>query len=292
MAESDPAWTWPEDRWRGAVEALRAGRSLKPKKWKGGARAIMALGFDCSHESAALADGTADAGRLAQGHYASRQGLPRILRLLKAHGASATFFFPAVSAMISPDDVKQIAAAGHEIAASSWIGEDLGSLEPETAQGLLAGCRDTLEQISGVRPRGFRATGGRLTPVLARLLRDNGFAWDASLGADDDPHELLAGGEATGLIEIPYDRARDDATYFGTEATAAPEAAFDIFRREMEVAYEEGGVFALTLHPDLIGRRSRVWILEELLKIARTLPGMRFSTHGDLAAACGAKAAG
>lgn len=292
MVESDPAWSWPEDRWRGAVETLRAGRSLKPKKWKGGARAIMALGFDCTHEAAALADGGADIARLAQGQYASRQGLPRILRLLKAHGVQATFFFPAVSAMIAPDDVRQIAGAGHEIAACSWIGEDLGRLDAETAQGLLAGCRDTLEQIAGARPRGFRAASGQLTPALARLLRDNGFAWDASLGADDDPHELLAGGEATGLVELPYDRTRDDATYFGADAAAAPETAFDIFRREMEVAYEEGGVFALTLHPDLIGRRSRIWILEELLKIARTLPGMRFSTHGELAGACGAKAAG
>ncbi|MCA0422301.1 MAG: polysaccharide deacetylase family protein [Proteobacteria bacterium] len=291
MAESEPAWSWPEEKWQSAVAGLRAGRSLKPKKWKGGARALMALGFDCTHEVAALTDGAPTSVRLAEGQYASRQGLPRILRLLKAHGAQATFFYPAVSAMMTPEDVKLVAGAGHEVAACSWIGEDLGLLDHDTAQGLLAGCCDTLERITGARPRGFRATGGALTPALARQLRDNGFIWDASLGADDDPHELLADGEPLGLVEIPHGRTCDDLAYFAAGQPGAPETVFDIFRREMEMAYEEGGVFTLTLHPDLIGKRSRIWILEELLKIARTLPGMRFSTHGELAAACGARGA-
>ncbi len=31
-------WQWPEERWRGAVNKVRAGRSLKPATWKDGAR--------------------------------------------------------------------------------------------------------------------------------------------------------------------------------------------------------------------------------------------------------------
>lgn len=292
MSDDDPVWSWPEERWRGTIDALRTGRSLKPRKWKGGARAVMALAVDCSFECRVLAGGGTAAADLARAAFGSRQGLPRLLRLLKAYGKTATFFYPAVSAMIAPEDVKQIAAGGHEIAVTGWIGEASGALDAETARALIAGGRETLERLGGARPKGFRAVGHSMTGSLAETLRDLGFSWDASLGGDDDPTELLASGQPLGLVEIPYDRARDDATYFDQPLPAAPEAVFDIFRREMEVAYEEGGLFTLTLHPELIGHRSRLWIVEELLRIARTLPGLRFATHGEVAQWCGARNAG
>ena len=31
-------WQWPEEVWRGKVEQVRAGRNLKPARWKNGAR--------------------------------------------------------------------------------------------------------------------------------------------------------------------------------------------------------------------------------------------------------------
>ena len=35
-------WQWPEERWRSIVEKVRAGRSLKPAQWPGGARVAVA----------------------------------------------------------------------------------------------------------------------------------------------------------------------------------------------------------------------------------------------------------
>ena len=39
-------WQWDEAQWRGIVDHVRAGRALKPKAWKGGARCAIALSFD------------------------------------------------------------------------------------------------------------------------------------------------------------------------------------------------------------------------------------------------------
>jgi len=63
----DPSYAWPESRWRGAVEKVRAGRSLKPKEWKNGARACVALSFDPDHETGTLREGSTSVGRLSQG---------------------------------------------------------------------------------------------------------------------------------------------------------------------------------------------------------------------------------
>jgi len=42
---------WTEDNWRSLVNTVRAGRSLTPATWPGGARCALALSFDCDHET-------------------------------------------------------------------------------------------------------------------------------------------------------------------------------------------------------------------------------------------------
>jgi peptidoglycan-N-acetylglucosamine deacetylase len=57
---------------------------------------------------------------------------------------------------------------------------------------------------------------------------------------------------------------------------------FDIFRRELEAAHAEGGIFQLTMHPHISGYRSRVWILEEIIRYAKQLGNVWFATHADV----------
>ena len=39
-------YEWPEETWRAIVGKVRAGRSLKPDGWPGGAQCAVALSFD------------------------------------------------------------------------------------------------------------------------------------------------------------------------------------------------------------------------------------------------------
>src|SRR3954466_2134110 len=97
-------WQWPDAHWRELVEQVRAGRSLKPKAWKDGARCAVALSFDSDHETNELRDGGSSIGRLSWGQYGNRMGVPRILETLKAADVPATFFVPAVAALLHPDE--------------------------------------------------------------------------------------------------------------------------------------------------------------------------------------------
>ena len=65
-------------------------------------------------------------------------------------------------------------------------------------------------------------------------------------------------------------------------APMPPAAVFEIFRREFDAAYDEGGLFQLTMHPHVIGYRSRIWILEELIRHARQRGGVWFATHAEV----------
>ncbi|MCP4616932.1 MAG: polysaccharide deacetylase family protein, partial [Bradyrhizobium sp.] len=120
---SDHPWQWNEATWRGKVEAVRAGRSLKPETWPGGARCAVALSFDSDHETNELRDGATSVARLSWGEYGTRQGVPRIRKVLDRFGVKASFFVPAVAALLHPEEQASLAAEGHEIGLHGWIHE-------------------------------------------------------------------------------------------------------------------------------------------------------------------------
>ncbi len=281
--ESEP-WTWDEPHWRGLVDQVRAGRNLLPAKWPEGASVAVALSFDSDHETNELRDGGKSVGRLSWGQYGTRKGVPRILDVLSKHDISATFFVPAVSALLHPDEQRRIIDLGHEIGIHGWIHELNSVLPYETEKDLMFRSAETLEKITGVRPVGLRTPSWDFSPNTLRIERELELLYDSSLFADDDPYELLENGEATGIVELPVEWIRDDAVYFNmVRPYTPPTAVYDIFRREFDGARQENGLFLLTMHPHVIGYRSRIWILEELIQHMKSTGDVWFATHADIA---------
>lgn len=287
--DDDLPWAWPEPRWRERVGRVRAGRSLKPATWPGGARCAVAISFDSDHETNELRDGGRSIGRLSQGEYGARRGVPRILEALDRHGVPATFFVPAVAGLLHPNEPRACAERGHEIALHGWIHELNGTLPEAAERELMLRAADTLESLCGTRPVGLRTPSWDYSPNTLALIREMGLLYDSSLMADDDPYELLADGEPTGVVELPVEWIRDDAVYFNMNRFQAlrpytpPEAVLSIFLREFERAHEEGGLFLLTMHPHVIGYRSRIFILEEVLARVSGRADVWCATHADIA---------
>ena len=282
-------WQWPEEQWRSRVNHVRAGRSLRPTSWPGGKRCAVALSFDSDHDTNELRDGGKSIGRMSWGQYGSRVGVPRILELLKRTQIPAPFFVPAVSALLYPDEQRRVIAEGHEIGLHGWIHEVNSTLSENDERDLHLRSCDTLTQITGVRPVGMRTPSWDFSPATLKIQREMGLLYDSSLMADNDPYELEEHGERTGIVELPVEWIRDDAVYFNMNRFAAlrpytaPTTVLDIFRREFDAAYEEGGLFLLTMHPHVIGYRSRMFILEELVRHMQALPDVWFATHRDVA---------
>lgn len=288
---SEP-WTWPDSVWREKVQKVRAGRSLKPQRWKNGARMAVALSFDSDHETMELRNGGVSFGKMSQGQYGARSGMPRILRLLEKYSVPASFFMPAVSAMINAGEVKAVVDAGHELGIHSWIHEFNSRLDEATERDLALRAADVLEKLSGTRPVGMRTASWDFSPYTLKIAREMGLLYDSSLMADEEPYELLEDGEPTGVVEIPVEWIRDDAPYVamdrmtGARPYGGPAMVLDIFARELEVACEEGGLFQLTMHPHHVGHRSRIFILEEIIRLAQSKGDVWFTTHAELARYC------
>lgn len=282
------AWQWPEEHWRGIVERVRAGRSLKPAKWQDGARCAVALSFDSDHETNELREAGESIGRLSQGQYGNRQGVPRILDALAAQGVKASFFVPAVTALLYPDEQRRVVAEGHEVGIHGWIHERNSVLPLEAERDLQMRSADVLERITGVRPVGIRTPSWDFSPNTLAISKQMGLIYDSSLMADVDCYELMMNGKNSGVVELPVEWIRDDAVYFNMNRFAAlrpytpPTDVFEIFKKEFDGAYKEGGLFQLTMHPHVSGYRSRIWILEELIRYIRSHKDVWFATHANI----------
>jgi peptidoglycan/xylan/chitin deacetylase (PgdA/CDA1 family) len=186
--------------------------------------------------------------------------------------------------------LKQIVAASspaHEIGVHGWIHERLPLLNDEKEeQRLLNQSIELLTKMAGKRPVGYRAPSWKFSTWTLAQVKAAGFLYDSSLMASDDPYELLLDGQRTGLIELPIERILDDFPYFGGNADGSNpslSAVYEVFQSEFDVAYEEGGLYLLTMHPHLIGHRSRIAMLDRLIQHMKKRPGVWFATHEQIA---------
>ena len=291
QSNEPPAFEWSWEKIQSIVGKVRAGKDLTPRPWPGNNRVAVALSFDLDNETPALRDNNLSPSELSQGEYGSRVALGRILALLREHQIKASFFMPAVVAKLYPASVKQIIAHGHEIGIHGWIHERNSLLTEDRERALMKQAAVTLEEISGVKPVGLRTPSWDYSPNTMKLIREMGLLYDSSLMADERPYEVVYEGKRTGVVELPVEWILDDYPYFGMSRFStirphiSPNDVLEIWRDEFDVAYKEGALFLLTMHPHVIGHRSRIVILEKLIKHMMSMQGVWFARHDEIARA-------
>src|SRR6185437_6326831 len=170
--DAQQPWQWPEATWREMIGRARAGRSLRPATWPGGARCAVAISFDSDHETIPLRDNDPSPMRISQGQYGNRSATPRIRKLLARESIPATFFYPAVSAMVHSEEVRAIADDGHEIGIHSWIHEVNTTLPREAERDLAFRARETLAKLSGKEPVGMRTASWDFSVNTLDIIRE------------------------------------------------------------------------------------------------------------------------
>ena len=283
-----PGWRWTYDSALTVVNAVRAGRSLKPAVWPNNARVAVLLSFDADNETISLRYGEPNVGHLSQMQYGARVGLERIVRLLDAKRIPATFFIPSVSLAITPGMTDIIRKSGrHEFGVHGWIHEMNATLPDSAERALVAKALAELTQMTGSRPTGYRAPSWNFSPNTMSILRDLGFRYESSLMADDRPYELLQNGRPTGVVEIPVEWILDDAPLFNPqgERYSTPRDVAQVWIDEFDKAWDEGTMLVLTMHPHISGHRSRIVALELLIAHIESKGAGKvwWATHGAAA---------
>jgi peptidoglycan/xylan/chitin deacetylase (PgdA/CDA1 family) len=288
--QEEKPWQWSLENVKSKVAKVRAGKGLTPEIWPNGAKVAVALSFDFDAETNALRDNRISPGIFSQGEYAARAAMVRILFLLDKYGIPATFFVPAVSALLHPEEIKAVVAKGrHEVGLHGWIHERNSLLSEKDERELMTRSYETLKKITGKAPTGIRTPSWDFSQSTLKIIGELGLLYDSSLMADDRPYELLEEGKPTGIVELPVEWLLDDYPYFGFDRYSSvrphisPMDVLSIWAAEFDKAYEEGTLFVLTMHPKYIGHRSRIIMLERLVQHIIDYKNVWFATHEDVA---------
>lgn len=210
---------------------------------------------------------------ISQGHYGPHVGLPRILRLLTKYNLMATFFIPGVVIERYPRQVEAILEARmpieHHSYTHTWA-ENLG--EEGEAEEFRRGW-DAIVQATGREPKGWRNPAGEMSEYSVPLMEKYGFDFSSNLLDSDSAHLLFDGDRATDILEIPFAWCMDDAPYFMYSnrlvgrTMSAPSAVAETWKLEYNgVSAEPDTHLVVAMHPQVIGRASRMWVLEEFVK--------------------------
>jgi peptidoglycan/xylan/chitin deacetylase (PgdA/CDA1 family) len=245
--------------------------------WPAGKKAAAAFTFDLDAESGVLWGSPQNAAHMSvMSHqaYGPLVGVPRILDILSRVGIRSTFFVPGITAIRYPQVVRDIVAAGHEIAHHGYHHEPPAELSAEEEVEALEKGIQALGDVCGVQPVGYRAPMWDLSWRAPKLLHKYGFLYDSSLMDADHPYELAIDQSGEGsVVEIPIQWALDDWEQYcflpqisGSGLIETPRKARELWESEFEGIKEAGGCWVLTNHPFLSGRPSRARELESLMR--------------------------
>ena len=225
---------------------------------------------------------------VSQGVYDIKVGVPRVLAMLRRLGIKATFFIPGAIAEKYPNAAKEIAAAGHEVAHHGYLHEDCGKLNRDEEREMLLRGSEAIKRITGKEPRGARLTLGKTT--IANLA-DLGFLYESTLMDDDQPYRISIDGKPSRLIELPVCFAFNDTSYFAYtfglgKPFLTPREVESVYRDEFDAMLREKKYCMYMLHPQIIGRASRLDMLERTVKHMQSKPGVWFATALEVAEHC------
>nr|WP_267889291.1 polysaccharide deacetylase family protein [Streptomyces sp. NRRL F-5122] len=185
-----------------------------------------------------------------------------------------------------PQEFEACVAAGHEIGVHGYSHENPIAMSREQESTALDYCVDLIESCTGRRPTGHVAPWTEFSPVTNELLLERGIKYDHSLmHRDFEPYYVRVGdswtridydapaeswmkplrrGRETDLIEILANWYLDDLPPMvfikaspNSHGFVNPRDIETMWRDQFDWVYRESdyAVFAMTVHPDVSGRR-------------------------------------
>ena len=284
----DRPWEMTEAEWTEILGRVSPGRRLKPDSWPGGSRLRSHFRSTSTTKSALSQAATLHQADLPGASAAVVSEYLAYWTSWRGTTCRRPFYIPAVVSLIDPDETRRIAGGGHEVGLHGWIHANNSRIDRATEREIMLQAREVLQRVSGRDVVGHRSANFDMSPNTIELVAELGLEYDSSMMADDSCYELLLAGRNSGIVEVPVEWVRDDAVYLsfsrgGARPWLSPADVFGIFKDELEAAAADGDVFQLLMHPHVIGHRSRVWIIDEIIKHAKSLGGAWFGTHAQVA---------
>lgn len=237
---------------------------------------------------------------MSRGEFGAQVGVPRLLKLFKENNIKTTFFIPGHTVDTFPEISKAIFDAGHEIAHHGYYHENPTLVNRDTERRLMDLAFACYKRHFGIRPVGYRSPYWDYSENTLDLLEEAGFLYDSSLMARDlvpyHPQRWQVNwetgniaGPASAILEIPVSWYLDDfpaLAYTGNqEGMSDTDGVLRRWKDIFTYAYnhQENGLYAMTLHPQIIGHGHHMMMLSRLIEHIKGHDGVWFATCEEIA---------
>ncbi len=210
--------------------------------------------------------------------YGSRVGIWRLLRLFDQHKIPLTFFVTGYALILNPPFAKYLENTSHEIAGHGWRWINYANESQEVEKRDILRCLDTIEQLTGKRPKGWY-TGRRSPSTRDLLLELGGIIYDSDSYADELPYKI-----ANHLV-IPYSLACNDFRFTTSPGFNSSNDFYLQLKNTFDYLYHENRLSIMTigLHPRLSGQPSHCQALSEFLSYLVQFNNVWLTRRIDLA---------
>lgn len=266
---------------------------MTPFKWPNGARIAVMWTFDFDAQSSWLARDPENAERLgvlSQGLYGAKRGVPAILELLREMKMPATFYIPGWVVENHTARCREIMEAGYEIGHHGYSHQWADPKQPERECEDFDRASEVLHRVLGCKPRGYRPPAAEITANTLKMLTDRGFLYNTNMLDDVYPYRHILPGNVKGPVELPTHWSLADAVYMissvrHNRVIRTNQDIFTIWKDEFDELYKWGALFNLVLHPQAIGRPSRVALLRRFMEYTQGFEGVWYATGVEVAEA-------
>lgn len=230
-----------------------------------------------------LPPGVLDNMAISWAAYGAKRGIYRLLDAFARHRARASVMVSAILAERTPQAVKAVADAGHEILSHSYAMDVIPALMAEDAERKnIQRCTALLEAVSGQRIKGWLSPRGTPSANTARLLAEAGYAWYGDVFDDDLPYVQSFGERKIVAIPLSTDVNDMPSMKYGNP----PRMMLETFEEHLERIAErrEGPVIIdVTSHAHIFGRPHGAYYYEKIIQTAAGTRDIWIATRLDIA---------
>jgi allantoinase len=216
--------------------------------------------------------------------YGIRAGAPRVLKLLRDYGVTATFTAAALALERAPDLAKEIVADGHEICAHGYRWAHQHWMKEDMERDFIRKAAESIDKTCGKRPAGWLSRYV-LTENTRRLLVEEGYTYHMDDYSDDAPRWDVVDGKP--ILISPYALDTNDMKMW-MDASYTPDQwekyLIDTFDwLYAECADSPNKMMSLGVHLRIVGRPGRMKAFENFLAHAAARDKVWFATRQEIA---------
>ena len=190
--------------------------------------------------------------------YGIRAGAPRVLKLLRDYGVTATFTAAALALERAPDLAKEIVADGHEICAHGYRWAHQHWMKEDMERDFIRKAAESIDKTCGKRPAGWLSRYVLTENTRRLLVEEGGFLYDSDAYNDELPYWTVVDDKPH--LVVPYSLTNNDVKFMrGYLGTAADYFAFH--KDAFDMLYCEGAaapkMMSVGIHMRITGHPAR-----------------------------------